>query len=581
MSDIADFQTSYKAVLRNKIAGMDIPVEIMEQFTIDSLEKKQPDREVYFVTRKSDNKHAVLRISKVNADENTNTECALLSRLEHPAIPKILGVWEHGGNCFLIREYLSGDDLYTHIHKYGPLSKERLMTISLHLCDILLYLHKQNPPVIHRDIKPENIILSAVDEVKLIDFDIARHFRQDRMNMEYDNDTRIAGTKPYMAPEQFGSEQTDNRADIYSLGVVMIYMATGKTFQENLKNIYPYKDLTNIIKKCIRKDRKQRYQNATRLKRHILWKQKRMTVKLLLLAVVLTAISGAFFTGLFLGRTQGFKSGIESIMASPVRKNELFSPEELMETLEFDNWYLDAAVRNIIGKEPKKAISRMELVNHVQELYIYGTHIEHPYIKANTKFTKKHVEKGFVEYKEDAYGSVDERGDISSLTDIPNMYYLRILELTSQNISDLTPLAGMKFERLVLCDNYIGNLLPLKDMATLKELDLCENPLRDLTPIRGLLSLTYLDISQTSVTDLAPLSGLSRLETLNLVWCDVKDLRPLAKLGNLKEIDLSHTAVTDLRPLVREAEPVTVHCSGLPEDTIDAVRGMNIILVKD
>lgn len=558
-----------------------MPPELTENFTFESLEKKQPGREVYFVTRKSDGKRAVLHVTTAGSPESAAAEGEALKRLDHPCIPKPLGLWEYKGRSYLAREYFEGNDLGFYIRKYGPLSKERLTAITLRLCEILSYLHEQNPPVIHRDIKPENIILSGGDEVKLIDFGIARNFRPDEENTEDDKDTRIAGTKPYMAPEQFGSEQTDNRADIYSLGVVMIYMATRKPDRKNLKSVYPYKGLANIIQKCIRKDRSQRYRTAAQLKRRILWEQRRMTVKLMLIAGALLSIAGAFFAGLSLGRTQGFESGVESIMASPIRKNELFSQEELWETVEFDNWYLDAAVRNIIGKEPGKPISRVEIVNHVRKIYIYGTWIEHPSIKAEKEFTKTHIEKGFVEYKEGAYGVIDERGDISSLTDIPSMYYLRTLELTSQNISDLTPLGGMKLERLVLCDNYIGNLLPLKDMATLKELDLCENPLQDLTPIRELLSLSYLDISQTSVTDLAPITELSRLETLNLVWCEVKDLRPLAGLSNLKEVDVSHTGVTDLRPLVREGEPITVRCAGLPAETIDVVRGMNIVLIEE
>ena len=83
--------------------------------------------------------------------------------------------------------------------------------------------------------------------MKLIDFGIARDTRQESEN---DKDTHIAGTKPYMAPEQFGSEQTDNRADIYSLGVAMIFMATGKPDKMNLRTAYPYKELIALIVRC-------------------------------------------------------------------------------------------------------------------------------------------------------------------------------------------------------------------------------------------------------------------------------------------------------------------------------------------
>ncbi|MGI6689201.1 MAG: serine/threonine protein kinase [Christensenellales bacterium] len=101
---------------------------------------------------------------------------------------------------------------------------------------MLTYLHGQTPAVIHRDIKPENIIRTSEKDIRLIDFGIARTFREDT-----DTDTQVIGTKPYMAPEQFGSEQSDNRADIYALGMVMLFLATGKPDRLLLKTAYPYK----------------------------------------------------------------------------------------------------------------------------------------------------------------------------------------------------------------------------------------------------------------------------------------------------------------------------------------------------
>ena len=179
-------------------------------------------------------------------------------------------------------------------------------------------------------------------------------------------------------------------------------------------------------------------------------------------------------------------------------------------------------------------------------------------------------------------GFCPHRGDISSLDDIPNMYYLRKLTLTSQNIFDLSPLSGMKLKSINLSDNYVGNLLPLKDMVMLEELDLCQNPLKDLTPISRLLSLESLDISQTQVTDLKPLAELTKMETLKIAYCDVKDISVLAGLPNLREVDLSNTSVTNLSPLIRQDNPITVYCTGLADEVIDAVRdNPRIVLVEE
>ena len=161
------------------------------------------------------------------------------------------------------------------------------------------------------------------------------------------------------------------------------------------------------------------------------------------------------------------------------------------------------------------------------------------------------------------------------------MYYLRTLELTSQYIADLSPLAGMKLSRLNLANNFIGNLLPLKDMVSLTALDICQNPVRDLWPISRLLSLQALDISHTQVTDLSPLKDLTRLETLSLAYCDVQDIAVLSGLPNLKEVDVSHTKVTDLSPLLRQDQPITVYCAGLEDGVMKLVRNNPGIILTD
>lgn len=579
MSDIADFLKSYKATLQYEIAAADMPPALTEQFTFDSLEKKQHGREVYFVTRKSDGKRGVLRVTGADGIENAAAESAILNRLDHPAIPKAFGVWEHNGRSFLVREYFSGDDLHAHVLRYGPLGFETLTDIALRLCDILSYLHSQSPAIIHRDIKPENIIISGRNDVKLIDFGIARNDRQKTEDAENDKDTRVAGTRPYMAPEQFGSEQTDNRADIYSLGVVMIFMATCKPDKLNLKSTCPQKGLLPIIEKCIKKDRDQRYKTALQLKKRILWVRRRLTGKILLCVGVCAVLAVSFFTGISIGRTQGFQSGVGFIMDAPTAINHPFTQEELNQTVTFTSGHVEKAVRLALNKDEADTIERGEITSRIQKLSIYGTYISHPSLEV--ALIKTHLGKGVVEYST-SDGFRPDRGDISSLADIPNMYYLRDLTLTSQAISDLSPLLGIKLTAINLSDNYVGNLLPLKNMVTLRELDVCQNPLRDLTPLSRLLSLESLDISQTQVTDLAPLSELTKLEMLKLAYCDVKDIRILAGLPNLREVDLSNTLVTDLSPLVRPDNPVTVYCTGLQDEVIEEFRDKpGIVLIEE
>lgn len=575
MSKSSGFLDYYQQTLREWVTGADIPPDIKEQFVFESLVKQQEGREMYFVTRVSDGKRAVLRVTEEGKAEDIRAEKEILQRLNHPAIPKLMGAWEHRGRGYLARECFEGEDLYSFVRKHGPMSFEQLTGTALALCDILTYLHEQAPPVIHRDIKPENIILTSEREIRLIDFGIARTFREDTTT-----DTLVIGTKPYMAPEQFGSEQSDNRADIYALGMVMLFLAAGKPDRQLLKTACPYKALVPVIEKCIRKDRDQRFQTAAQLKRRILWARRGMTRKTLLLAGLVLLLAGTLALGLTLGKKQGFEQGVASILDTPAVINRPFTPEELNEPLSFESEYLNLAVRNILNKAgDDKTIYRYEVNSRIDDLRVYGTYILHPDITDG--FFKTHLDKNNVRYTTGSGIWIDARGDISALDEIPNMYYLRTLELTSQFISDLSPLAGMKLTRLNLANNFVGNLLPLKDMVSLTALDVCQNPLRDLRPISRLLSLKTLDISQTQVTDLAPIKDLTKLETLALAYCDVRDLSVLAGLPNLKEVDLSHTGVTDLSPLLRGEKPITVHCAGLPEKVLSAVRGNPGIILNE
>ena len=108
------------------------------------------------------------------------------------------------------------------------------------LCDVLGYLHSQNPPIIYRDMKPANIMLKPDGNVVLIDFGTAREYKEN--NIE---DTTCLGTMGYAAPEQFGGMgQTDARTDIYCLGATMYHLVTGMNPCEPPYEIRPSEKLT-------------------------------------------------------------------------------------------------------------------------------------------------------------------------------------------------------------------------------------------------------------------------------------------------------------------------------------------------
>ena len=163
-----------------------------------------------------------------------------------PHLPKIHDVKEENGTVYVLEEYIQGDTL-AFLLECKPLSREYAEQIMRQVCRGLQALHGIG--AVHRDIKPENIIIRGSDAV-LIDFDASRLRKS-----ENTTDTRIMGTTGYAAPEQYGFSQTDARADIYALGILLNEMLTKQ---------HPSKQLAEgrfrpIIEKCTRINADQRY----------------------------------------------------------------------------------------------------------------------------------------------------------------------------------------------------------------------------------------------------------------------------------------------------------------------------------
>ncbi len=162
--------------------------------------------------------------------------------LDHPNIVKVYDFGEHKGRFYIVMYYVNGVTLDTYIREKGKLSVPEALKIAVEVLKALEYAHKKG--IIHRDIKPSNVMLSTDGRVYLLDFGIA-----DIVMGSGKKGTRVPGTPEYMAPEQFRG-RWDHRSDIYSVGIILYEMLTGKT---------PFyldeKDLAYIRRKS--KDRKQ------------------------------------------------------------------------------------------------------------------------------------------------------------------------------------------------------------------------------------------------------------------------------------------------------------------------------------
>ncbi len=169
-----------------------------------------------------------------------------------PHLPKILEAAEQDGRVAVLEEYIQGDSL-AFLLAGARLTPAQAREITLQLCRALWVLHSLG--AVHRDVKPENVILRGSQAV-LIDFDASRLFKDSTSQ-----DTQVLGTTGYAAPEQYGIAQTDARADIYSLGVLLNIMLTGK---------HPSKELAGgklgrVVQKCTMVNPKKRYRNVLSL----------------------------------------------------------------------------------------------------------------------------------------------------------------------------------------------------------------------------------------------------------------------------------------------------------------------------
>jgi eukaryotic-like serine/threonine-protein kinase len=154
--------------------------------------------------------------------ERFRREASSAASLNHPNIVQIYDRGEAEGTYYIAMEYLEGRSLKEIILKYAPLSPDLLISISVQILEALRFAHRRD--VIHRDIKPQNIIVDNDGRVKVTDFGIARAGSASTMTEA----GSILGTAHYLSPEQAKGQSVEAASDLYSLGVVMYEMATGK-----------------------------------------------------------------------------------------------------------------------------------------------------------------------------------------------------------------------------------------------------------------------------------------------------------------------------------------------------------------
>jgi serine/threonine protein kinase len=220
--------------------------------------------------------------------ERFRREARAASQLNHPNICTIHDIDDNNGHPFIVMELLEGESLKQRI-RGNPLELDEILDIAVQVADALVASHAKG--IIHRDIKPANIFITKTGQVKVLDFGLAKLAREQVSNSDgnfEDSLTQmgvIPGTAVYMSPEQARSEELDPRSDLFSFGVVLFEMATGKkpfagtnvvTTLDAVLHQKPASPVTlnpslpleleAIIGKAMEKDRRNRYFTAAEMK---------------------------------------------------------------------------------------------------------------------------------------------------------------------------------------------------------------------------------------------------------------------------------------------------------------------------
>ena len=193
-------------------------------------------------------------------------EANMMKRLDHPSLPRIVDIIDNGITIYVVMDYIEGESLDKILNEYGAQPEELVVGWAKQLCDALSYLHSQKPSIIYRDMKPANVMLKPEGNIKIIDFGIAREYKEQNLA-----DTTVLGTKGYAPPEQY-SGQTDPRSDIFALGMTMHHLLTGVDPRSGeayapVRSWNPElsEGIEIIIDRCVEPAAENRYQNCADL----------------------------------------------------------------------------------------------------------------------------------------------------------------------------------------------------------------------------------------------------------------------------------------------------------------------------
>lgn len=486
-----------------------IPQIITENYRIISCLKHTKEKQVYVVEEKTTGEKYILKCALNDGAKFLETEYIFLKEHDFDFLPKAVSGENISSAFYLIREYFNGENLESYVEKKGCLPIKEALQIIIKISGFIRRLHRQKPPVLHRDIKPQNFLRTTEGEYKIIDMETMKYYKESS-----DFDTVIIGTRTTAAPEQFGYQKSGVQTDIYSLGVLLVYLLTGdySIKEKNLKGI-PF-PLRKIIKKCTAFDPRKRYKNVDAFIKEIhfysRFKMRINTVRIGILLLIIAIVSGCYILKL---REIYETRRVDDEPA--ISKNE---------EIEFKNPRIDEAVREYLGKSSDDTILVKD-VWQIETLLIVGDKI----------FDNWEIYDEYYKGKWYEIGEMKQPADEFIPDDLKYFTNLKELAIDVQNVTSLEGIENLPLKKISVSINNLEDVKPLTRIETLEYVRISNNPIKSLEGFENLSNMKSLNLSDTKVDNLEPIADCP-LKELNCSYGKVTDYNFLKSLNLLETL---------------------------------------------
>lgn len=514
----------------------DLPGRIEKNYQLVSCLKYSDEACVYRIQSRASGQQYILKCCQGAYSDRVLREYDMLCRLQGYGVPKAMECFTEQNVVYLIREYIKGRTIEERVEKQGVYKKADAIHAMLSICDTVEQMHRSDPPIVHRDIKPQNMIEREDGGYCLIDLDTAREYK-----MDSNYDTIYVGTRITAAPEQFGYTQTSIRSDIYSLGVLFLYMLTGDYTTRCQEWQELPREYRGVINQCLAFDPKNRYGSVQSLMRELRCllhtSRRRRTLAVQLAAILLCA-------------GVGIGSGIH--LYSGYRYEH--------ENYHFSNAQIEEAVRSSLGIERDVPIHEADL-QQVTTLILCGDQV----------FTSWEAHQEYHDTYWTEFNNMPRQTIAQELSDLDKMANLKTLVLDNQGLNDLDVLKGHDtLSRLSIQKNQLETLEGIEACPHLRTLTVIDNPITEAEALDPLEELQVLRISTTHIHSLDVLRGkpityldttdnppidydfLDDLESLERLMIGKADSEMIAKINqrsNLRMVGLFESDLEDLHEL--------------------------------